>query len=369
MGLPSGVRRVAASPQFARLVDVLERLVPARPDTLAVLTFHRVTPDRPDVVPGMLSATPDGFAALLDAVARRQRIVGIDEVLRRARGGRRLRRRSLLLTVDDAYADFAEHAWPALRARGLPVVLFVPTAYPDAPDRAFWWERLFGAIRATDRSTIDGPDGPLPLTTEAEREAAYRRLRGALKAMPHEELLRCVDDLVAALGGGATSAAGGAETGADGSATPANAAAAATSATSEAGGSAATPAAPAASADGRVLGWDELRRLRSEGVSLAPHTRTHPLLSRLPGDAGEAEIAGSREDLLRMTGSDLPVFAYPSGATSAEAADAARRAGIEIAFTTERGVNDLRSADWLGLRRINVSVRTPSALVRAQMLR
>jgi peptidoglycan/xylan/chitin deacetylase (PgdA/CDA1 family) len=330
MGLPSGVRRVAASPPFARLVDVLERLVPARPDTLAVLTFHRVTPDRPGVVPGLLSATPEGFAALLDAVARRHRIVDIDEVLRRARGGRQFRRRSVLLTVDDAYADFAEHAWPALRARGLPVVLFVPTAYPDAPDRAFWWERLFGAIRATSRSTIDGPEGPLPLTTDAEREAAYRHFRGALKAMPHDELLRCVDDLVAGLGGGA---------------------------------------AGAAATDGRVLGWDELRRLRSEGVSLAPHTRTHPLLSRLPGDASEAEIAGSREDLLRMTGSELPVFAYPSGATSQEAADAARRAGIEIAFTTERGVNDLRSADWLGLRRINVSVRTPSALVRAQMLR
>jgi peptidoglycan/xylan/chitin deacetylase (PgdA/CDA1 family) len=331
VGLPSGVRVVAASQPFARLVDVLERLVPARPDTLAVLTFHRVAPDRPGVVPGLLSATPDGFAALLDAVARRHQIVGIDEVLRRARGGRRLRRRSVLLTVDDAYTDFAEHAWPAMRARGLPVVLFVPTAYPDAPDRAFWWERLFAATRATNRSTIDGPDGPLPLTTDAEREAAYRHLRGALKAMPHEELLRCVDDLVAALGGGADGAA----------------------------------AAP----DARVLGWEELRRLRSEGVSLAPHTRTHPLLSRLPGDVSEAEIAGSREDLLRMTGSDIPVFAYPSGATSPEATDAARRAGIEIAFTTERGVNDLRSADWLGLRRINVSVRTPSVLVRAQMLR
>ena len=334
MGLPSGVRRVAASQPFARLVDLLERIVPARPDTLAVLTFHLVTPDRPGVVPGLLSATPEGFAALLDAVARRYRIVGIEDVLGRARGSRRLRRRSVLLTVDDAYTDFAEHAWPALRARGLPVVLFVPTAYPDAPDRAFWWERLFGAIRATKRSTIDGPDGSLPLTTDAEREAAYRRLRGSLKAMPHDELVRCVDDLVAALGGGADEAA-----------------------------------AAAAAADGRVLGWDELRRLRSEGVSLAPHTRTHPLLSRLPGDASEAEIAGSREDLLRMTGSNLPVFAYPSGATSPEAADAARRAGIEVAFTTERGVNDLRSADWLGLRRINVSVRTPSALVRAQMLR
>jgi peptidoglycan/xylan/chitin deacetylase (PgdA/CDA1 family) len=117
-----------------------------------------------------------------------------------------------------------------------------------------------------------------------------------------------------------------------------------------------------------VLGWEALRDLRAAGVALAPHTRTHPLLTRVPAAAATTEITGSRDDLTRETGSELAVLAYPSGATSVAVADAARAAGIEIAFTTERGTNDLRTADWLALRRINVSVRTPDALVRAQML-
>ena len=330
MAVPGVIRRVAGSPPFERFVDVLERLVPARPDSLAVLTFHRVTADGPGVVPGLLSATPAGFAALLDRLTKRHSIVGVDDVLQRARGGAPLPRRALLLTVDDAYTDFAEHAWPALRERGLPVVLFVPTGYPDAPDLAFWWERLHAAIASTDLAAIDGPDGPMPVATLPERQAAYRRLRAWLKAMPHDDMLGRVDNLVAALG-----AAGEAE----------------------------------AKPDGRVLGWDELRRLRAEGVSLAPHTRTHPLLSRVSREAGDTEITGSREDLARLTGSELPVFAYPSGATSPDAVGAARQAGIEVAFTTERGVNDLRAIDWLALRRINVSARTPTALVRAQVLR
>jgi peptidoglycan/xylan/chitin deacetylase (PgdA/CDA1 family) len=335
MAVPGPIRGVAASPPFAGLVGLLERLVPARRDTLSVLTFHRVAPDGPEVVPGLLSATPKGFAALLDELARRHEILDVEAVLRRARGGPALPRRSLLLTVDDGYTDFAEHAWPALHARGLPVVLFVPTAYPDAPERAFWWERLFAAVRTSHKPAIPGPEGAaLPLATAADRQAAYRHLRGSLKALSHDELLRRVDELVAVLGSGAPAA----------DANPAEAHAA-------------------------VLGWDALRDLRADGASLAPHTRTHPLLPRVPAEAAATEIGGSREDLARETGSELPVLAYPSGATSPTVAAATRAAGIEVALTTERGTNDLRTVDWLALRRINVSVRTPRAVVRAQLVR
>jgi peptidoglycan/xylan/chitin deacetylase (PgdA/CDA1 family) len=339
MAVPRPIRRVAASPPFAGLVALLERVVPARRDNLAVLTFHRVAADGPEVVPGLLSATPAGFAALLDELARRHEIVDIEAVLRRVRGGPALPRRSLLLTFDDGYADFAEHAWPALRARGLPAILFVPTAYPDAPDRAFWWERLYAAVRMSRLPAIAGPGGPLPLATAADRQAAYRRLRGTLKAMSHDALLRRVDELVESLGAGAPSA--------DPTAAPAPA-----------------PVSPAT-----ILGWGALRGLRADGVALAPHTRTHPLLPRVPAEAAAVEIGGSREDLAREAGAELPVLAYPSGATSPNVAAATRAAGIELAFTTERGTNDLRTADWLALRRINVSVRTPGAVVRAQMLR
>ena len=44
-------------------------------------------------------------------------------------------------------------------------------------------------------------------------------------------------------------------------------------------------------------------------------------------------------------------------------------AGIRAAFTTERGVNDLRNGDWLRLGRINVAVGTPSSLILAQAVR
>jgi peptidoglycan/xylan/chitin deacetylase (PgdA/CDA1 family) len=123
---------------------------------------------------------------------------------------------------------------------------------------------------------------------------------------------------------------------------------------------------PAAS----VLDWDQLRRLAAEGVTLAPHTRNHPLLDRVDLDRAEAEISGSFEDLQRETGSVEPparVLAYPSGAHGGSAVEAARRAGMTLAMTTERGGNDLRRADRLRLRRINVGGRASVPLIRAQL--
>ena len=115
MAVHGAMRMAAGSPPASFVVDVLERLVPGRRDILAVLTFHRVAPLDAGAAPGLLSATPDGFADLLDALAKRHAIIGIEEVLRRAAGGPSLPPRSLLLTVDDAYRDFADHAWPRLR--------------------------------------------------------------------------------------------------------------------------------------------------------------------------------------------------------------------------------------------------------------
>ena len=329
MPLPGVVRRLATGLPAEAAVDLLERIVPGRRDSLAVLTFHRVTEARPEITPGLLSATPRGFGELLDAISRRHEVVDAAAVVRRATGGAALPRRALLLTVDDAYADFAEHAWPALKARGLPVALFVPTAYPDRPERTFWWDRLHRAVVGSTRPSVIAGGQDMPLGSARERATAYRALRAELKGMGHEAMLARVDELVATL---------------------------------------VSAEAPPPARDA-VLGWDALRGLAAEGVTLAPHTRTHPLLPRLDPTRLDDELRGSRDDLAEATGATEAVFAYPSGATSPAVARHVAGAGFRVAFTTRRGVNDLRAADWLALRRINVGVGTPPSLVRAQAIR
>ena len=312
-------------------VRSLDRVAPRSPGVLTVLTYHRVDEleARPDLLPGLISATPADFGAEMAMVARDFDPVGIGDVLDALDRPQRLPRRAVLVTFDDGYRDFATNAWPIMRAASIPATLFVATAFASDPTRRFWWDRLWAALRETSRrEPLDTPGGSLAVGSEAAARTASA-LRGWIKELDHDRAMREVDRLVGDLG---------------------------------------EPAPPVLPA---VSDWDELRRLATEGVALAPHTRAHPLLDRVPLERAVEEIVGSRADLEREIGAAgrVPaVLAYPSGAHGGSAVEAARAAGMTLAFTTDRGGNDLRRADPLRLRRINVGRRAAPPLLRAQML-
>jgi peptidoglycan/xylan/chitin deacetylase (PgdA/CDA1 family) len=322
----AAVRAARTAPFEAAVawLDRLDRWPPA--GRLAVLTYHRVdAPGRPDRSPGLLSAAPTDFETQVRWLAERFRPVSGDTVVEACRPGGRLPPRAVLVTFDDAYDDFAAHAWPILRRHGVPAVLFVPTGYPDRPDRTFWWDRLDAAVLGSrGRASLDTPLGRLALADEASRRRSASALREAVKRRPHDEAMELVAGLLDALG--------------------------------------------ASDAPSPVLGWDALRALAGEGVTLAAHSRTHPLLTRIPDERLDDEVAGSVADLERELGAPPALFAYPSGAFDDRVVDAVRRAGIAAAFTTDRGVDDLRTADPLRLRRINVGGRSSVGLLHAQLL-
>ena len=97
---------------------------------------------------------------------------------------------------------------------------------------------------------------------------------------------------------------------------------------------------------------------------------THPLLERACAELIRTEVRGSMEDLVREL-EDVttipPVFAYPSGSTSDEARRLLAELGMELVFTTERGINNIENDDPLALRRINVGLGTRWPLLRLQL--
>lgn len=336
MAPDAAVRAVAAAgrgPLARMAVRGLEATAPWRRGVVAILTYHRVDAldARPDLLPSLHSADPAAFAEQVDDLATHYRPISLAQLVAGARDPRSLPPRAVHVTFDDAYPDFATQAWPILHAAGVPVTLFVPTAYPDRGGPGFWWDRVWHAISATSAGRVDaGPAGPQPLDGPAQRRRAMWAVRDWLKGLDHDAAMAEVEALVATLG--------------------------------------ASHGAPPADPGAPTLGWDALRALAAEGVTLAPHTRHHPLLDRVPVATAVAEIEGSLEDLEREVGPTPRVLAYPSGAHGGDAVEAARRAGMVLAVTTERGGNDLRRADPLRLRRINVGGRARSALVRGQLV-
>jgi len=289
--------------------------------------YHRVAEatETPEFDPFLLSAVPGEFENEMRLLAEEYTTISIDLLLDVRAGRRVLPRRAVLVTFDDAYTDFAEQAWPVLRHYGIPVTLFVATAYPDRPEREFWWDRIHRAFtRTVLRTEVATPAGPVSLASAEDRVRASRTVSEQVKMMDHDAAMGFVEELVTELGG--------------------------------------------TEPNHQILGWDDLRRLAQEGVTVAPHSRTHAMLDRLPAERLMDEIVGSRRDIEEAMGSCPPVFCYPAGQWSRHIERALEQASYEIAFTTETGANRLDEADWLALKRIRVSCAMTPVVLRGVLL-
>jgi len=313
---------------FGTVVRHMERRGRDKP-SLRVLAYHRIDTANPDDVyyPGLISASPKQFAAQIDCLANSHYVCTMAEVVAASRGESSLPPDAVLLTFDDATTDFAEHAWPVLKSHGLPATVFVPTAYPDNPSVHFWWDRLYRAVMLSPAETqMPAPDGTaVMLTTRNQRRRLFRLLKEYLKTIPHRQFQKLMQAIA----------------GAGGVADPVN---------------------------NNVLGWSELRTLADEGLTLAPHTHTHPMLNQLPDDEICDEVTTSLAVLREQIGADVSrTLAYPAGGVSAAVISAMDAAGFDLAFSTRRGVNAQTFPAPFELRRINVGARTTLALLRMQL--
>jgi peptidoglycan/xylan/chitin deacetylase (PgdA/CDA1 family) len=202
------------------------------------LARWRVTPDQLDEQLAFVRSEGYGFLSLddwHDALARRRPVP----------------ERSVCITFDDAYEDFAATAWPILRRHGLGAHLFVVTGEAGGWNR---WD-----------------------------EAAGERLP--------------------------------------------------------------------------LLAWDELARLRDEGVLIGSHTAEHGALAGLRPVEVVRELARSRLELSERLGLDADALAYPFGDVDRTVEHLAGACGFRVAVTIQPWRSRLGDRP-LALPRLEVSNRT-----------
>jgi len=289
-------------------------LLPARrpDDAFLILIYHRVNEERTRF---RIETTPAAaFRAQMKHLARNYRVLHLEEIVTRLAGHERLPKRAVAVTFDDGYADNYHHAYPILRAAGIPATIFVTTGYVES-SAVPWFDRVLHAFEhATAPSVmVPGVSGPALLDGEAARLRIARRCLYALIAMPDAERLSEVERLERAL-------------------LPAGA-----------------PTAP-----NRMLTWNQIREMAAGGISFGSHTVTHPILSTVDPERVRQELTASKRALETALGRPVTLFAYPSG-KPADYTDAVvasvRAAGYTAGLTTSVGLN-ARGGDLHRLRRV-----------------
>lgn len=285
---------------------IRRKLASRFPGDGVILCLHGVAPaselaGRVRPVPSMEVSTEFLGRALDRLGDEGYRFVSLDDVVDEIEG-RRGDGPFACVTFDDGYTNNLTHAWPLLRARGVPMALFVLTGFPDG-EVVHWGGALEAWLADAAEVKVDGRS--LPAGTAAEKAAVYDVVSGRLRAMDTREHA----GYLAALG---------------------------------------------APTQGLTLSWDELRHLAREGVTLGGHTATHRKLSGLDEAEAAAEIQRSLDRIREETGAPARHFAYPFGDHGRRERRLVERLGLRGVCTTRAGHVRLRRSDPLSLPRVGL---------------
>jgi peptidoglycan/xylan/chitin deacetylase (PgdA/CDA1 family) len=200
---------------------------------------------------------------------------------------------TVVITVDDGYRDLLVNAWPIFKAWSIPALVYVATDLPDH-QTWLWTDQLqHFLVQQGDKAASTTIVERLKRVPDEQRRA-YLASLPTLRTNPPPEY--------------------------------------------------------------EPLTWDEIRALAKEGVEFGAHTRTHPILSRLPNrDRVREEIAGSKARLEEELRAPVLHFCYPNGTPADyndQVVDVVRECGFRTAVTAVRGIN-FKGADPFLLRRLH----------------
>jgi peptidoglycan/xylan/chitin deacetylase (PgdA/CDA1 family) len=266
---------------------------------LTVLNYHRIDDvSRPgfDTFAPNVTATPTEFARHMDYLRAHFNVISCEDLAAWLRGECELPPHPALITFDDGYYDNYANAYPILKARKLPAVIFLTTGLIDQ-DKPVYWDYVSYCFHHTQRKSVLLPDLQLvSWANDGERRTVIRRWIESAKSLPNHEKQSVVDSLADAL----------------------------------------NVSVPEDAFSGLYLTWDQVREMSQNGIEMGSHTVEHPILTRISLSQAGAELVQSKARIEAELGKPVIAFAYPNGERtdfSPEVMNLVHHAGYQLAFT------------------------------------
>ncbi len=287
-----------------------------------IFTLHSVDPAYPPAFDpnGILRVTPDFLEqAITTTLAHGYDIVSLDEAARRVASPVE-ERPFACFTFDDGYRDNRDYAYPIFKRHGIPMAIYVPSAYLDGQGD-LWWLVLENAIRAAKTLDVEVAGARFSFNTGSaiEKSQAFEKVYWALRRLPEREMRAKVAEIAQAAGYDASGLC-----------------------------------------RELIMTWDEVRELaRDPLVTIAAHTTNHMAIAKLPIEEARAEIVESVRRVEAELGRPCRHFSFPYGdATSAGPRDfeLAKSLGLVTAVTTHKDViRAEHAAAFGGLPRVSLN--------------
>jgi peptidoglycan/xylan/chitin deacetylase (PgdA/CDA1 family) len=284
---------------------------------LSIVTFHRVLPGAEREAypyPGLV-VTPEELDKLLDYFTEHFDCGTLATQHERYLDGRISERPLLALTFDDGQYDNFRHARPMLDQHGVKASFFVPVEAVQRRELV-WHDRLgFAVLELLNR--VDGGRERLMQIVSAAGLSGGRpgslveNLVEESKRLTLDTRLRLVDALA-----------------------------------NESGNSRVPEFA-------RLMTFDEIAELASDGHEIGSHSMTHCLMPECDDRSLAYELQESRCVLEARIGRSIETFCYPNGDCDARTAGAVANTGYRRAVTTRWGHNGPK-ADRYQLRRFHI---------------
>lgn len=252
-----------------------------------VLMYHRITTPEEEgypLQPGMY-VSPQSFAAQMAFLAKRYRVVPLDELVQTLLHGEGVPEKTVAISFDDGWQDNYRHAFPVLRQHKLPATIFLATKYIGS-NRTFWSDAIPYAL-----SELRSRDAAQELLSRASKK--HRLSQENFHKLSH--CLECskdsfIDELDATISAIKLEAAAKRE-----------------------GVAEALLAELKQQKPRSFLNWNEVKEMAEERISFGSHTHAHLPLAELKEMAIRMELENSFSQLRNAGITPAQTFCYPEG--------------------------------------------------------
>ncbi|WP_417536863.1 polysaccharide deacetylase family protein [Methylophaga sp.] len=265
-----------------------------------ILMYHRISPDG---APGTISV--DQFRSHIKLIKKEFNPIPLSELVELHEQGA-APKNAVVVTFDDGYRDFADYAFPIMKAEGVTATLFLTTGFVNG-DLWLWPDQLKYLV---DRRTHTGNFQLQSLDTHLDLNLSpyeiWSELADYCMKMSNDRKIDFIKKLYSK-------------------------------------NNVEIPVTPPEKY--RPVTWQQVKRMVDDGLEIGCHTYSHPILTKTKEEELKAELLDSKKMIEKKISKKVNFFCYPNGQesdTSAEIEDLLSKYGYEYGVVAFPGVNPLR---------------------------